>query len=376
MAANKILITICVIQFAIISVWLGTPAIDVPSAEPSPLEAASVSVSHRVERGSLHSSERPPPEPVSVFKEDRQRAPLVVPYDAGLGQRPNPVEQSPSAVAPLVGVAAVVMLHSPKWFQRRYTLMLQNVCNNMPVGWAVQVFYIKSGGSQVGLDINPGIGKLVQAGKIVLTEMPPELNHKALKRRSDYFLIPWLWENMLADKVMLFGGGTVLCSNSLLTVNNFSSFDYIGSPWSAFGGRGGSGEISIRTRSVMLDAIYAALAKKNITKDFTNAWGLEDLFYVQSIINFIKSGRPLKLATKEDTYMFAASGDKSSLSVFSGSGTLAGLSDKDRDAFFHYCPEIKILFPSLHNPGCFGANLKREECAASICAMNPEKKSC
>jgi hypothetical protein len=102
--------------------------------------------------------------------------------------------------------------------------------------------------------------------------------------------------------------------------------------------------------------------------------GVWKIYSMYKVLLILKAGRPLKLATKEDTYMFAASGDKSSLSVFSGSGTLAGLSDKDQDAFFHYCPEIKILFSSLHNPGCFGANLKREECAARICAMNPEKK--
>lgn len=45
-------------------------------------------------------------------------------------------------VAPVTsyaGVAATMMLHSPKWFQRRYTVMVFNILNNLPPNWVVQV---------------------------------------------------------------------------------------------------------------------------------------------------------------------------------------------------------------------------------------------
>ena len=45
-------------------------------------------------------------------------------------------------VAPVTsyaGVAATMMLHSPKWFQRRYTVMVFNIINNLPPNWVVQV---------------------------------------------------------------------------------------------------------------------------------------------------------------------------------------------------------------------------------------------
>lgn len=343
MAVNKVLAVICVVQFGIISIWLSTPLSRVPPTAPI----------------SLGQNERIP----------------VIESAATLSKQPTTPTPNERPRSPPVGVAAVVMLHSPMWYQRRYTMMLQNVCNNMPRNWVVQVFYIDEGGSQRGLEINPGIRRLLNAGKIVMTKIPQAVwMHK--KRRSDYFLIPWLWENMLAEKILLFGGGTVLCSNSLLSVENFTKFDYIGAPWGAFGGRGGSGELSIRSKSVMLEAINMQLAKNNITRDFTNEWGLEDSFYVKSIIEFIKAGRPLKLASKEDTKIFAASNSHGDLTVFGASGTLAGLSDKERENFFSYCPEIKVIFPSLHNPGCFGANLKRDQCKESICALNPNKKSC
>jgi hypothetical protein len=64
------------------------------------------------------------------------------------------------------------------------------------------------------------------------------------------------------------------------------------------------------------------------------------------------------------------------VSAFAVSGTLPGASLEQRQQMIDACPEMKILFPSLHEPGCFGADLKREACAASICALNPNKRSC
>ena len=73
---------------------------------------------------------------------------------------------------------------------------------------------------------------------------------------------------------------------------------------------------------------------------------------------------------------FSAFNDVANISAFSVSGTLPYVSYEKRQEMIDACPEMKILFPSLHEPGCFGADLKRDVCAASICALNPKKKSC
>lgn len=61
---------------------------------------------------------------------------------------------------------------------------------------------------------------------------------------------------------------------------------------------------------------------------------------------------------------------------FSVSDTLPGVKLDIRAQIIDLCPEMKILFPSLHEPGCFGASLQREKCAASICALDPKRMSC
>jgi hypothetical protein len=55
------------------------------------------------------------------------------------------------------------------------------------------------------------------------------------------------------------------------------------------------------------------------------------------------------------------------------SGTGAKLSWKVREAMLQICPEWKLIFPSLHDPNCFGSNPVANKCAESICALKPDR---
>jgi len=72
------------------------------------------------------------------------------------------------------GVSVILILDSPKWFQRRYTALVSNVLVNTPRDWALQIFYTPDGQSQIGLDINPGLVRLTQIYKerLILTPLP------------------------------------------------------------------------------------------------------------------------------------------------------------------------------------------------------------
>ncbi len=62
------------------------------------------------------------------------------------------------------GVAATLLLHAPAWFQRRYTMMIQNTIANIPDDWVVQIFYTAAGQSKKGIDLNPGIQRFIKSG--------------------------------------------------------------------------------------------------------------------------------------------------------------------------------------------------------------------
>jgi hypothetical protein len=102
------------------------------------------------------------------------------------------------------GVAVCLFLHTPTWFQRRYTMMIRNVKDNLPPDWAIQIFYTGSGQSERGLTNNPGLEAMIAKKDIILTVIPQEL----LKVKKKYYQLwteKWLWENMVADQVLTFG---------------------------------------------------------------------------------------------------------------------------------------------------------------------------
>ena len=277
------------------------------------------------------------------------------------------------------GVAATVILHSPTWFQRRYTMMVQNIVNNMPPNWAVQVFYTGEGQSMKGLVINRGLQRLIDKGAVHLTTIPEDIAKK--KRKPKEIMTDlWLWENMLADKVLVFGGNQVICSNSPYNISYFDKWDYIGAPWDAFKRIGGDGGISLRNRNIMVKVIEFELAKIKDDKEKGLAykgWGQDDSFFVSRMLEMKSKGLiDPKIATREETLRFGAIGSAVNDDVLVASGTLAVLNHDSREKFLAICPELKLIFPSLHNPNCFGASPNGEECAKSICALQPGPGGC
>ena len=64
---------------------------------------------------------------------------------------------------------------------------------------------------------------------------------------------------------------------------------------------------------------------------------------------------------------FAAAGRTASQHPIAVSGTLPGLDDQQRQDFLEYCPEMKMMFPTLHNAACFGAEPNALECFKYLC---------
>eukprot|EP01039_Chlorochromonas_danica_P001147 gene1147-1252_t len=292
----------------------------------------------------------------------------------------NQTLQSPSLTKQYPAVAAMVMLGQPKWFQRRYTFMVQNVLHNIPQDWAVQIFHSTDRHTLAGITLNTGLDRLVQSGRILLTPIPEALQ-KRKKRRIELMADQWLWQNLVADKVLIFSGTTVICSNSPYQIEDFLSFDYIGAPWDAHHGLGGEGSISLRSRQLMI-AILTYEEEKHQQKseeDRANAYktyGYEDHFFVSRIVEMqrkgILSGSDYRIAAKNDSMRFAAFEQYQHDDVWAVSGTLPSIPFDRRDKFLGLCPEVKIFYPALHDPNCFGAAPNGPACAATICALKPK----
>eukprot|EP00957_Ditylum_brightwellii_P067664 5135917-Ditylum_brightwellii.AAC.1 len=155
------------------------------------------------------------------------------------------------------GVAATLILKSPKWFQRRLTVMVQNVLNSIPPTWAVQIFLADHAQAKDGINVvNRGLQRLINSNpRVILTNIPTELWSK--KQRPKLLLTDsWIWEHMIADNVFLFSGNGAVCANSHSVMEDFTSLDYVGIPWWRYDRVGGDGSThSFRNRLAILDAL-------------------------------------------------------------------------------------------------------------------------
>lgn len=280
----------------------------------------------------------------------------------------------------------LLMTDQPKWFQRRYSLLIQNLLFNLPSSWIVQIYHPDSPQFRAGLELNPGFKKLVATNhsRLHLTRIPSKIIRER-KRPIHLMLHPFIWENTLAERVLYLDGNHVLCANSRYSVEDFQEFDYVGAPgWGMFKGQAGGGGISLRNSTIMLSLIkqeLESLPEQDRSKAHER-WGRDDEFFVSRMIkhnkNALSKSHIYNLADPDTQMKFSSSRGIASFDAFSVSGTLPHVSWEDRNEVINYCPELKTIFPSLHEPSCFGADISktREKCAATICALNPAKKSC
>lgn len=177
---------------------------------------------------------------------------------------------------------------------------------------------------------------------------------------------------------MTFGGNQVFCSNSRLRLRDFLHFDFIGPPCHWNKGVGGDGSISIRSRSHMLKALqyaYDKITDEKKRKEAYKTQGQEDMFFVNTLQEMIQENKiKSKIATKEETYQFGAIGSYGNQTVLVAAGILPDMEYDARDSFLTYCPELKMVFPNLHDPNCFGAHPNAEGCRKSICALQIPKR--
>jgi hypothetical protein len=268
------------------------------------------------------------------------------------------------------GVAATIIFRAPRWFYLRYTLMIHNALQNIPADWALQIFINEKWVEKEGLlDWHPGLVRLMNSEnnpRIIVTPLPEYL----LQGKPKQIMVhPWFWNKMVADKVLLFSGNGAFCGNHPESVwSMLSTTDYCAAPWSRHDGNGGNaGTHSYRNRTAMLEVLQH--------HQENNKGSGGDVDVVKEMLDMnLKGLSSFRVASVDQTMQF---GGASNLSVGDAltsvplaiSGTKANMMYKQRDSLLKHCPELKMIFPSLHEPSCFGAHPVKDTCQATICAM-------
>lgn len=265
-----------------------------------------------------------------------------------------------------------VMLQAPKWFHRRFTVMLHNVMANVPPTWPIQIFSNEAWLQKDVLPLHPGLRQLRDHPRLFWTPLPTALTKKKPK---EIMKSTWLWDQVVAENVLVFSGNGAFCANSKSTLKDFLDYEYVGVPWGRHGGQGGDGSShSFRKRSAMRQIL-----KDHPPDETPSEMDMPDFqFFVKYMLlkedrqHHQPPQRQYKVADKNTTYAFGGVITTTDLEVTAPlviSGTQGHLNWTSRDVLIGVCPELKVIFPSLHEPSCFGAHPNGEKCKATICAL-------
>ena len=269
----------------------------------------------------------------------------------------------------LKGVALTLIFRAPKWFHLRYKVMLDNALANIPEDWKVQVILNVDWAVGNLWPWHPGLVRLLTNDpRVLVTPLPSNMTKmkpKVIMASS------WLWNSIPAEHVMVFSGNGAFCGNHPTVIwEQLQQYDFVGIPHHAYPG-GDASSHSWRSRRAMMEILADS------TVDATSSAAMaKKLLQLQSA----DEGRPFQIADSAMTQRF---GGVYNLSHSEGvervplvvAGTQARLTYAERDSLLKHCPELKVIFPSLHEPACFGAHPKPDTCRASICALQEQVPS-
>lgn len=125
---------------------------------------------------------------------------------------------------------------------------------------------------------SPAFVRAVQRGQIEIRFLPPATEVTTSQHMSDFLTRPWIWDQVSsAHRVLLFQLDTIICSNSLYTVEAFFEYDFIGAPIEPGHGAGYSGGLSLRNPK-LLAAIAKEVDFRQSAEDSEDLW-----FYAEAV---------------------------------------------------------------------------------------------
>jgi len=95
-----------------------------------------------------------------------------------------------------------------------------------------------------------------KTGRINVRSLPEGLYFPNWASVSDFLTDTWLWKNLApAESILVFQADSILCSNSVRSVDDFLAYDMIGAPIMERYGKGYNGGLSLRKRSTFLKVL-------------------------------------------------------------------------------------------------------------------------
>jgi len=98
--------------------------------------------------------------------------------------------------------------------------------------------------------------RYIKAGRIVVRPLADGVYFPSWDSVSEFLTSKWMWEDLApAEHVLIFQSDSIICANSVRSVEDFLEWDLIGAPIDPQFGVGYNGGLSLRKRTLMLRVV-------------------------------------------------------------------------------------------------------------------------
>ncbi len=240
---------------------------------------------------------------------------------------PNQGEKTINNLSPIWGVIVETREHPELEF------VLNNFIKNVQI--PIQIFH---GNNNLDFIMSTTIAELVRDGKVHLTRL--NTNKLCAKRYNALLLSKGFWRSILGrKKILIFQTDAVSCKHSDYTINDFVSYDYIGSNWNQ--NRpvgliidGGNGGLSLRDWGKSHECLSRFPPEQ--------WYGGEDgyfAFHVELIGGKVGKGDECSKFSTQREFLFKSW----------GAHKVSSLSKRDQYAFLSYCPAANFMLGENNN---------------------------
>ncbi|KAK8042454.1 hypothetical protein PG994_012937 [Apiospora phragmitis] len=126
---------------------------------------------------------------------------------------------------------------------------------------------------------SPAFVRAVQRGQIEIRFLPPATELTRSHHVSDFLTRPWIWEHIeSAHRVLVFQLDSIICSNSLYTIEAFFEYDFIGAPIDPQYGAGYNGGLSLRNPKLFVAIAKESDFRQSADHEFEDQW-----FYTEAV---------------------------------------------------------------------------------------------
>ncbi|KAK4672274.1 hypothetical protein QC763_101660 [Podospora pseudopauciseta] len=146
--------------------------------------------------------------------------------------------------------------------------VLMHFSSVLPTHWSLVIF---TSPNNFTVPQSPAFRNLLSSKRLDIRFLPKNVTFTNSASVSRFLASSngWLWNELAdAERVLFFQLDSIICANSIATIDDFVKWDYVGAPINSTYGEGYNGGLSIRNPRLFLEVVREG----NYTRGFEDQW--------------------------------------------------------------------------------------------------------